>query len=390
MQLAVIGIGNAGSKIADRLLEVEYRTGRSLTQSVLAINTATVDLERLQEIPEPNRLLFGQTDERSKGHGVGGDPDLGAEVIRNDLYELDRTLDEIPLYDVDAFFVIAGLGGGTGSGGAHVISTSLQEKFDVPVYGLGVLPSEEEGGRASLNAARSLQSFVDATDNLMLFDNNYWRGSGRTVGDTYAYMNTEIAKRVVTLLGAGEIDGTQVSENAMDASDINRTLATGGVSVLGYHEADLTDPKIGLLDRLRDGQRTDRNGTDAATKVSGVIRQAVRSRLTCNATVSSAERSLAVVSGPPEEFSRKGLESGRRWLEDTTESVEVLAGDDPRADATALSAVVLLSNVTQVPRISALKDQAVEANRNIDEQSQSRESEIAELLQDEHNELDPV
>jgi cell division GTPase FtsZ len=390
MKLAVIGFGNAGGKITDEILAYEFETGRSLCRSALAVNSARVDLERLEHVPEANRHLIGQTDERSKGHGVGGDPDLGAEVARRDSHELERALDDVPVYDVDAFLVIAGLGGGTGSGGAPVFAEKIREVYAEPVYGFGVLPSAEEGGRASLNAARSFPTFAGATDNLFVFDNGSWRQSDATVEATYEETNREIAKRVATLLSAGEIDGSQVSENAMDASDVRRTLDTGGVSVVAYAETELEpDQRQGLLDKFR-GTPNQENGADPAAKVNGLIRQAVRSRLTCEADVESAERSLVVVSGPPSELSRKGLESGRRWLEETTDSVEVLAGDDPRSNADVLSAVVLLSNVTDVPRIEAMQDQAVEAQENIEAQAETRERDIQELVTDSRDELDPV
>lgn len=391
MKLAVIGVGNAGSKITDTLLEYEYETNRNVCRSAVVVNSARVDLARVEHVPEENRKLLGQTDVRSKGHGVGGDPDLGAEIIEKDHYELERALDGIPVYDIDAFLLIAGMGGGTGSGGAQVIGSTLQELFEEPVYGLAVLPSTAEGGRATLNAARTLPSFGDATDNLLLFDNDEWRQSDVSMEDTYQRTNREIAKRVITLMAAGEIDGSQISENAMDASDIRRTLATGGVSVIGYHEAPLEPENRprGLLERFRRTE-VDQSTADAATKVNGVIRQAVRSRLTCDAEIDSTERSLAIVSGPPAEFSRKGLESGRRWLEDVTGSVEVMAGDDPRADATHLSCVVLLSNVTDVPRITALQERAAAAHTNIDEQALEREREPDAVLTSDYDELEPV
>ncbi len=392
MKLAIIGFGNAGGKIADTLLEYEFETGRSLCRSVFAVNTAQVDLARLEHVPEDNRVLIGQTDARSKGHGVGGDPDLGAEVAEQDRYELERALDEVPIHEIDAFLVIAGLGGGTGSGGGPIFAEKVREIYDEPVYGLGILPSAEEGGRASLNAARSFPTFVGAVDNLLVFDNDTWRQSAASVEETYEHTNREIAKRVVTLLSAGEIDGSQVSENAMDSSDIRRTLDTGGVSVIAYAESELeetTGPQ-GLLDRLRATPREPENGADAATKVNSIIRKAVRSRLTCRAEVESAERSLIVVSGPPEEFSRKGLETGRQWLEQVTGSVEVLAGDDPRRSADSLSAAVLLSNVTDVPRIDQLQEQAVAAQENIVDQESTREDDIETLITDDYGELDPV
>lgn len=394
MNLAVIGFGNAGGKIADRLLAFERNSGRSLSAFSLAVNAAAIDLEKLEEIPRHNRLLIGQTHERVKGRGAGADPELGAEVTRRNISEIERALDGVPLHTVDGFLIVAGLGGGTGSGGAPVLAERLGETYEEPIYGLAVMPGAREGGRASLNAARSLQSFTTATDNLLVFDNDAWRQTDDSIEGGYRRTNEELARRFVTLLAAGEIDGSQVSETAMDSSDIRRTLSTGGVSTIAYSEATVeqsTRNQQGLLGRLStNGHDADNGNGDLSMKIHGLVRKAVQSRLTCPADVSSAERALIVISGPPREFSQKGLQRARQWLERETQTVEVLAGDDPRRDADTLSACVLLSNVTDVPRVDRLQEQAVGAQDSIEDQAASREQEIDDLITDEDNQIDPV
>ncbi|WP_123538302.1 tubulin/FtsZ family protein [Halosimplex salinum] len=393
MNLAVIGFGNAGGKIVDKLLEFERDTGRSLWRFALAVNSAEIDLERLEYVPRDHQILIGQTDQRVKGRGAGADPEVGASVAERDSHEIERALDGVPIHDIDGFLLVAGLGGGTGSGGAPVFGETLDELYEEPVYGLGVLPSADEGGRAAFNAARSLPSFTEATENLLLFDNDTWRKHGETVERGYDRTNWEIARRVVTLLAAGEIDGSRVSEAAMDSSDVKRTLSTGGVSTVAYASEELessTKEEKGLLSRFTDGDQSNGEHADTTMKVHGLVRKAVQSRMTCPADLSSAERSLIVVSGPPEEVSQKGIRRARRWLEEETGSVEVLAGDDPREYADTLSVAVLLSNVTSVPRIDRLQDQGVEAKQNIEQQSATREDEISDLITDDGNELDPI
>jgi len=392
MKLAVVGFGNAGGKIADRIVEYETETERSLCQFTAVVNSARIDLHKLEYVPQRHQILVGQTDERSKGHGAGADPDLGAELTRQDLAEVQRVLDNVPLHDVDAFLVVAGLGGGTGSGGGPVFAEALGERYGEPVYGLGVLPSGDEGGRASLNAARSIRSFVDATDATIAFDNDAWREGTQSIESGYEQTNVEIAKRVVALLAPGEYDGSPVSENAMDSSDVKRTLSVGGVATVAYAEASLEDEtqrQRGLLGRLRnDDAAGEREG--AATKVHGLVRRAARSRLTCPADIESAERALVVVSGPPPELSQKGLVRSRKWLESQIDSVEVLAGDDPRPGADRLRATVLLANTTDVPRIDSLQEQAVDAQENIDAQAAERDTAISELVTDPDDELEPI
>lgn len=390
MKLAVIGFGNAGGKITDKLVWYQRAADRDLIRSAISVNSARVDLARLEHLPRENQFLIGQTDDRVKGHGAGANPDLGAEITEMDRHEIDRALDMVPVYEIDAFLVVAGLGGGTGSGGAPRIAEQINDRYDEPVYGLGILPSKDEGGRAVLNAARSFQSFADATSNLILFDNDVWRGSGDSVGAGYDRTNEEIAKRIITLLGAGEIDGSTISENAMDSSDIRRTLSGGGISTIAYAESEEMIDSGGLLSSLRSNGSKPLDDPDWATKVNGLIRQAVQSRMTCPAEIESAERSLIILSGPPEALSRKGLESGRRWLEQQTDSVEVLSGDDPRPDADSLAAVVLLANVTDVPPIEALQELGVKAKENIEAQQERREEQFEELVTDDDDTLDPV
>jgi cell division GTPase FtsZ len=390
MKLATIGVGNAGTKILDRMLEFEDQTNRSLCRHAMAVNTARTDLAKPDFIPPDRRVLIGDTHQEAKGHGVGGDVEVGADVAKTDIEEIRRAFDDVEIHDVDALLVLAGLGGGTGSGAGPVVIDELQKMYDEPVYGLGVLPGKYEGGRPALNAARSLQSFVSKVDNFIAFDNDAWRARDQTIEEGYDEMNGELATRIVTLLAAGEKDDVDVAENVMDSSDIMRTLDTGGVSSIGYASSPVDEQK-GLLGRFREnGDEFDADEATDATKIKGLVRRAVNSRLTIPCEVSSADRVLVVISGPPETFARKGLESARQWLEETADTVEVLAGDDPRENATELAAAVLLSNVTETPRIDEIQSQAVDAQNKIAELDAVREEEIEELITDDNDELDPV
>jgi len=389
MKLATIGVGNAGSKLIDRMLEFEQQTGRDLCRHVLVINTARTDLAKPKYVPKDRRVLIGDTHQKAKGHGVGGDGEVGAEVAKNDIDEIRRVFDDVEIHEVDAILVAAGLGGGTGSGAGPVVIDELQKMYDEPIYGLGVLPGEYEGGRPALNAARSLQSFVTKVDNFVAFDNDAWRSRGQTVEEGYEEMNRELATRIVTLLAAGEVDGSEVGENAMDSSDIMRTLDTGGVSSIGYASTDLKKSD-GLLSKYKSKNKDEEVNSMDAAKIKGLVRRAVNSRLTIPCEVSSADRALIVFAGPSSMISRKGIESAREWLEKEADTVEVLAGDDPREDSETLAAVVLLSNVTDAPRIKEIQNQAVDAQNKIAELDAVREEEITSLITDDNNELDPI
>ncbi|MFB6131534.1 MAG: cell division protein, partial [Salinigranum sp.] len=78
MKLALIGFGQAGGKIVDKFIEYERRTGTDIFRQPMAVNTAKVDLRGLERVPQDRRVLIGQS--RVKGHGVGADNELGAEI----------------------------------------------------------------------------------------------------------------------------------------------------------------------------------------------------------------------------------------------------------------------------------------------------------------------
>jgi cell division GTPase FtsZ len=389
MKLATIGVGNAGSKLIDQMIEFEFETGRNLCRHALVINTARTDLAKPRNIDEDRRVLIGDTHRKARGHGVGGDAEIGAEVAKTDIDEIRRVFDDVEIHEVDAVLVAAGLGGGTGSGAAPVVIDELQKMYEEPIYGLGILPGTYEGGRPALNAARSLQSFVNKVDNFIAFDNDAWRSRGQTIEQGYEEMNEELATRIVTLLAAGEVDESEVGENAMDSSDIMRTLEVGGVSSIGYASTAVDVEKQGLLAKFNDAEESESESTDAA-KIKGLVRRATNSRLTVPCDVSSADRALIVFAGPPDVISRKGVESAREWLEQEADTVDVLAGDDPRPDSSNLAAVVLLSNVTDTPRINEIQDQAVDAQNKIQEQDAVREEEIQSLITDDDDDLDPI
>jgi len=389
MKLAMIGFGQAGGKIVDKFLEYDARTGSGIVRSAIAVNTAKADLLGLERIPEENRVLIGQA--RVKGHGVGADNELGAEIAEEDIDEVQGAIDNVPVHEIDAFLIIAGLGGGTGSGGSPVLAKHLKRIYTEPVYGLGILPGSDEGGIYTLNAARSFQTFVREVDNLLVFDNDAWRKTGESVEGGYAQINDEIVRRFGVLFGAGEVGaGDNVAESVVDSSEIINTLAGGGVSTVGYDAESIQEyDSGGLLSRFKSDGSDDVNAANTTNRITSLVRKAALGRLTLPCEIEGTQRALLVVSGPPEHLNRKGIERGRKWLEEQTGSMEVRGGDYP-VDEPNVAASILLSGVHNVPRIKELQQVAIEAQENIDAIQEESEENLETLVEDEEDELDPL
>ncbi|MDZ5809820.1 tubulin/FtsZ family protein [Halorubrum sp. AD140] len=391
MKLAMIGFGQAGGKVVDKFLEYDKRTGSEIVRAAAAVNTAKADLMGLEHVTEDQRVLIGQS--RVKGHGVGADNELGAEIAEEDIDEVQGAIDSIPVHEVDAFLVVAGLGGGTGSGGAPVLAKHLKRIYTEPVYGLGILPGSDEGGIYTLNAARSFQTFVREVDNLMVFDNDAWRKTGESVQGGYAEINEEIVRRFGILFGAGEIQqGQEVAESVVDSSEIINTLSGGGVSTVGYAEEEVEERTSGgLLSRLRNDEGGDElDSAHTTNRITSLVRKAALGRLTLPCEIEGAERALLVLAGPPEYLNRKGIERGRKWLEEQTGSMEVRGGDYPYRGAGFVATVILLAGVTNVPRIKELQQVAIEAQDNLDEIREESEENLDELVSDDSDELESL
>ena len=392
MKLAMIGFGQAGGKIVDKFLEYDQKHNSGLVRAAIAVNTAKADLMGLEHVPEEKRVLIGQS--RVKGHGVGADNELGAEIAEEDIDEVQGAIDSVPVHEVDAFLIVAGLGGGTGSGGSPVLAKHLQRIYTEPVYGLGVLPGSDEGGIYTLNAARSFQTFVREVDNLLVFDNDAWRKTGESVQGGYDEINEEIVTRFGVLFGAGEIgQGGEVAESVVDSSEIINTLDGGGVSTIGYaSETVETDTSGGgFLSKITGSDDTDDlDSAHTTNRITSLVRKAALGRLTLPCEIEGAERALLVLAGPPRHLNRKGIERGRKWIEEQTGSMEVRGGDYPITDSGHVASVVLLSGVTNVPRIKELQQVAIEAQDNIDDIRQESEENLDELINDDEDELESL
>jgi cell division GTPase FtsZ len=394
MKLAMIGFGQAGGKIVDKFLEYDQRTGSEIVRAAVAVNTAKADLMGLEHIPQEQRVLIGQS--RVKGHGVGADNELGAEVAEEDIGEVQGAIDGIPVHEVDAFLIVAGLGGGTGSGGAPVLAKHLKRIYTEPVYGLGILPGSDEGGIYTLNAARSFQTLVNEVDNLLVFDNDAWRQTGESVQSGYDEINEEIVKRFGILFGAGEVrQGQEVAESVVDSSEIINTLSGGGVSTVGYarETVERKQKKGGLLSKLTGNDESIEDQLDSANttnRITSLVRKAALGRLTLPCEIDGTERALLVMAGPSAYLNRKGIERGRKWLEEQTGSMEVRGGDYPINNSDFVASAILLSGVTNVPRIKELQQVAIEAQDNINEIREESEANLQNLVEDDEDELESL
>lgn len=372
MRIFVIGYGQAGGRVADTFLDYTKKTGQNFVVRAIAVNTARSDLMGLKYIPMEDRILVGES--LTKGHGIGADNELGARVATDELYSIQSEIDKRGTHQVDAFLIVAGLGGGTGSGGAPVLARRLKKLYEEPVYALGILPARDEGSLYSLNAARSMLTLVNEADNLFLFDNDAWKKGGESVKEAFADINDEIVRRFAILFGAGEAN--EVGQMVVDAAEVMNTLKGGGISTIGYASEQIETE--GMLKKFL-GKKKGMENLDTVTRITSLVRRAVAGRLTIPCDVSTAQRALIIAAGPPKELSRKGLEKSKVRIEEMIRGKEVRGGDFPLVKGQHVSTIVLFSGVSDVPRIKELQEIAAEAQEKMKAVALEKEAEKKQI-----------
>ena len=357
MQTVLIGVGQAGGKLSTALARHDDAMG---FRDAIAVNSANADL---QDLPL-DTVLIGQA--RVNGHGVGGDNELGAEIMQEDALEL---LDEVSgRIDsaTEAVFIVAGLGGGTGSGGAPVLVKELKRIYDIPIYAIGILPGRDEGSLYQVNAGRSLKTLTREANSVILVDNDAWRSTGNSMEEGMTAINERIAERLGLLLAAGEpveqdsvlgfSDSAEreIAQSVVDTSEVINTLRSGGLAAVGYATSQASE-----------------DPDDNINVVTSTTRQALLTG-TSLPQATEADAALLVVAGRPDVLSRKGIERARSWVEAETKSMAVRGGDFP-IDSDELISLVLLGGIERSPRVEAFMERAAEAKRETTEREQTKE-----------------
>jgi len=156
VEFRVIGVGGAGANVLDRAVLDGFAKER-----LAVVNT---DVQSLSASVALDKLQIGR--EVTRGLGAGGDPDLGEEAAIESEAELSKAVEGVPLV-----FVVAGLGGGTGSGAAPLIARKAREAGALTVA-LVTLPFSFEGRRRADQAEAALERLEACCHSVVCFEND--------------------------------------------------------------------------------------------------------------------------------------------------------------------------------------------------------------------------
>jgi len=196
------------------------------------INGATVyaantDALHLSVTKADEKILIGK--ELTKGLGAGGKPQIGREAAKEAIVELKKVVS-----GADMVFILAGLGGGTGTGAAPVIAHLAKETGAV-VIGVVTMPFEAEKARVD-KAEFGLQELREATDTCIVLDNNRLVDIAGQLPIEQAFA---VANELISTMIKGIVETiTLPSLINLDYADVSAIMKNGNMAVIGIGEAD--------------------------------------------------------------------------------------------------------------------------------------------------------
>ncbi|MDD5349291.1 MAG: cell division protein FtsZ [Chthoniobacteraceae bacterium] len=153
--ISIIGIGGAGANALDRMALDGVAPARLIA--------AHTDAQVLAASVAGRKIQLGQT--VARGLGSGGDPEVGRCAAEESAAELRSALE-----GAETVFVLAGLGGGTGSGAAPYVA-ELAREAGALVIAIVTLPFSFEGKRRQAQAAEALAALQEQADAILCFEN---------------------------------------------------------------------------------------------------------------------------------------------------------------------------------------------------------------------------
>ena len=224
-KIKIIGVGGAGNNTLSRLYSRKIKGVETF-----ALNTDAMHLNNSQA---DFKTVLGA--KITQGRGAGGDPYLGRRCAEED-EDILRTMVD----GADMVFVIAGMGGGTGTGAAPVVAQYARET-EALVVGVAVLPFGTEGINRRKSAIRGLLELKNNSHCVIELDNEKLNDVTKgkyPMGQAFRVMDDLITETVQSL---SEIV-TEPSTINVDFADLRKIIETGGNAKVLYGESESSEP----------------------------------------------------------------------------------------------------------------------------------------------------
>ena len=225
-RICVVGVGGGGGNAVNNMV----REGLQHVEFVV-INT---DSQALQTSLASHRIQAGQ--QLTKGLGTGARPMVGAEAMEESIEEVEKML-----RGFDMCFITAGMGGGTGTGGAPVVA-DICKRLGILTVAIVTKPFHCEGNKRMDMAVDGIEKLKENVDTLVLIPNE--RLLSLADDDTTMIQAFEMADAVLYDATRGIADLiTCTGLINLDFADVRTTMEDGGTALMGTGTAQSQDKR---------------------------------------------------------------------------------------------------------------------------------------------------
>jgi len=219
-RIVVVGCGGAGSNTVSRL------SGMGLEGAwTVAVNT---DSQHLTATRADEKILIGS--KLTRGMGAGGDPEVGRRAAEMASADLERMLGK-----ADLVFVLAGLGGGTGTGSAPIVARLAKERGAI-VAAMVTTPFHLEKARLIV-AEEGLEELRGYADTTIVLDNNRLLACAPHLPFQHAF---SVVDQIIAEIVQGICETlTSPSLINLDYADVCTVMRSGGPSFMFVGEGKM-------------------------------------------------------------------------------------------------------------------------------------------------------
>ena len=220
-RLLVVGVGGAGGNALNEMIDnglqgVEF----------IAVNTDAQDLKLSKA---KARIQIGLS--LTKGLGAGAKHDIGQAAADESLNEIVNTLQ-----GANMVFITAGMGGGTGTGAAHVIARAAKE-LNILTVGVVTLPFLYEGPSRMRRAQQGLEELRKHVDTIIVIPN---QNLFKIANEQTTFEESFNLSNNVLMQGVQSVTDLMVRPGIvnLDFADVETVMASMGKAMMGTGEAE--------------------------------------------------------------------------------------------------------------------------------------------------------
>src|SRR5215467_8759413 len=218
--IKVIGVGGGGSNAVNYMY----------SQNIEGVNfiICNTDAQALAQSCVPNRIQLGP--HLTQGLGAGANPAIGRQATEESLIEIKNILE----VNTKMVFITAGMGGGTGTGGAPFISKICKD-LGILTVGIVTTPFSYEGKKRQTQAEEGIQMLKQYVDTLLVISNDKLRHQFGNLRMKEAFSKADNVLATAAKCITDVINST--GQINVYFADVCTVMRNGGVAILGNASA---------------------------------------------------------------------------------------------------------------------------------------------------------